>query len=128
MPQSSNIINESSTIGEKLGFGFQTLLLGMVTIFAILFIIYISIIILGKIMSASKKCSEKSKQNKKKKATDIPAPVAAPAPAPVKESAPAPVSTTQNDEELVAVIAAAIASYTGEPVSKFRVVSFKHIK
>ena len=38
-----------------------------------------------------------------------------------------PVSAN-NDEELVAVIAAAISAYTKEPTTKFRVVSFKHIK
>jgi hypothetical protein len=46
------------------------------------------------------------------------------APAPVEE-APAAAS---DDSELIAVLAAAISAYCGEPVTKFRVVSFKHIK
>jgi hypothetical protein len=54
-----------------------------------------------------------------------------PMPEPVKEEpapAPAEVPSSQDDSELIAVLAAAISAYCGEPVTKFRVVSFKHIK
>ena len=33
-----------------------------------------------------------------------------------------------DDLELIAILAAAISAYSGEPTTKFRVVSFKHIK
>lgn len=116
----TTIINENSTWGDRLGLGFQTLLQGMLTIFAILFIIYIFILILGKAMTAAKgdKKSKKSKKNEvvaTEKASESTA------------NTVSPVSAN-NDEELVAVIAAAISAYTKEPVTKFRVVSFKHIK
>lgn len=113
----ATVINENSTWGERLGLGFQTLLLGMLTIFAILFIIYILILVLGKVMTAAKK----GKKSKKKDVV-------------VTEKASEPTANTvspvsaNNDEELVAVIAAAISAYTKEPSTKFRVVSFKHIK
>lgn len=116
----TTIINENSTWGDRLGLGFQTLLQGMLTIFAILFIIYIFILILGKAMTAAKgdKKSKKSKKNEvvaTEKASESTA------------NTVSPVSAN-NDEELVAVIAAAISAYTKEPTTKFRVVSFKHIK
>lgn len=117
----TTIINENSTWGERLGLGFQTLLQGMLTIFTILFIIYIFILILGKAMTAAKKDKKSSKKSGKNEVV-----------ATEKASEPtantvSPVSAS-NDEELVAVIAAAISAYTKEPVTKFRVVSFKHIK
>lgn len=112
-------IDENSTIADRLGLGFQTLLLGMLTIFAILFIIYIIIWILGKVMSVSKN-KEKSKS---KGASDINENTVVAPPSGASES-----SKDKNNEELVAVIAAAVSAYTGEPSSKFRVVSFKHIK
>lgn len=116
----TTVINENSTLGDRLGLGFQTLLQGMLTIFAILFIIYIFILILGKAMTAAKgdKKSKKSKKNEvvaTEKASESTA------------NTVSPVSAN-NDEELVAVIAAAISAYTKEPTTKFRVVSFKHIK
>lgn len=117
----TTVINENSTLGDRLGLGFQTLLLGMLTIFAILFIIYIIILVLGKAMTAAKKDKKSSKKSGKNEVV-------------ATEKASEPTANTvstvsaSNDEELVAVIAAAISAYTKEPVTKFRVVSFKHIK
>ena len=123
--QTTTIINENSTLLDKLGLGGQTLLLGMLAIFGILFIIYLAIKALGAALHPAPKAEKKAKN------IEVPAPAVKPvniattAPA----AAPAPVETTAgNDSELVAVIAAAISAYTGEPVTKFRVVSFKHIK
>lgn len=116
----TTVINENSTLGDRLGLGFQTLLQGMLTIFAILFIIYIFILILGKAMTAAKK----GKKSKKSKKNEVVATEKASEPT---ANTGSPVSAN-NDEELVAVIAAAISAYTKEPATKFRVVSFKHIK
>lgn len=116
----ATVINENSTLGDRLGLGFQTLLLGMLTIFAILFIIYIIILVLGKVMTAAKK----GKKSKKSKKNEVVATEKASEPT---ANTVSPVSAN-NDEELVAVIAAAISAYTKEPATKFRVVSFKHIK
>lgn len=123
--QTTTIINENSTLLDKLGLGGQTLLLGMLAVFGILFIIYLAIKALGAVLHPTPKAEKKAKS------VEAPAPAAKPAPkaAPAPTAAPAPVETAAgNDSELVAVIAAAISAYTGEPVTKFRVVSFKHIK
>ena len=53
---------------------------------------------------------------------------AAAAPAPVEAPAIEEAPAQSDDLELIAILAAAISAYTGEPTSKFRVVSFKHIK
>lgn len=89
--------------------------LGMLVIIAIIFVIFIAIKLLG--TSATRTANPAKKAEAVVEKT-------APAPAP---SAPA-VSEAQNDTELVAILAAAISAYCGEPVTKFRVVSFKRIK
>ena len=89
--------------------------LGLIAVFAIIALIFVVIKALGAGLGSGKK--EKKKE--------------APAPEPVKEEpapAPAEVPAAQDDSELIAVLAAAISAYCGEPVTKFRVVSFKHIK
>lgn len=83
--------------------------LGMLIIVAIIFIIFIAIKSLGAPAERKKKSAKKADAP-----TEAPAPVAAPAKA--------------DDAELIAVLAAAISAYCGEPVTKFRVVSFKRIK
>ena len=90
--------------------------LGLIAVFAIIAIIFLAIKGLGVVTG---------KANKPAKAK-APKEEAAPAPveAPVIEEAPA----QSDDLELIAILAAAISAYTGEPTSKFRVVSFKHIK
>lgn len=89
--------------------------LGMLIIVAIIFIIFIAIKSLGA-----------PAERKKKSAKKADAPTEAPAP----EVSPAPVAAPAkaDDAELIAVLAAAISAYCGEPVTKFRVVSFKRIK
>lgn len=122
LDQTTTIINENSTLLDKLLLGGQTLLLGMLAIFAILAIIYAAIKVLGFALNPARKTAKKEAKAEEKASAPVAEPVAAPAPAP----APAPAA---NDEsELVAVLAAAISAYSGEPVTKFRVVSFKHIK
>lgn len=87
--------------------------LGLLAIFAIIFVIFLVIKSLG---ASSAKPAKKAATPKEEPKAE---------PAPVAEEAPAAES---DDLELIAVLAAAIAAYTGEPTSKFRVVSFKHIK
>ena len=93
--------------------GAQITGLGMLAVFAIIAIIFFAIKGMGLI----------GKPKKAPKAK-VEAPKAEPAPA----AAPAPAPAANNDAELVAVIAAAVSAYCGEPVTKFRVVSFKRIK
>ena len=89
--------------------------LGILAVFAIIAVIFLVIKGLG-VASTPKKPAKAAH-----------APKAEPAvaeEAPAVEEAPAQA----DDLELIAVLAAAISAYTGEPVTKFRVVSFKHIK
>ncbi len=89
--------------------------LGMLAVFAIIAIIYFAIKGMGLIGKPKK--APKAKE-------EAPKAVSAPEAAP----APAPAPAANNDAELIAVIAAAVSAYCGEPVTKFRVVSFKRIK
>ena len=88
--------------------------LGMLAVFAIIAIIFLAIKGLGVVTGTANKPAKVA----------APKEEAAPVPAPVAEEAPA----QSDDLELIAILAAAISDYTGEPTSKFRVVSFKHIK
>ncbi|MBE7022336.1 MAG: methylmalonyl-CoA decarboxylase [Ruminococcaceae bacterium] len=59
-----------------------------------------------------------------------PAEKAAPAPAPMAAVAKAPVASAAGaaeDEELIAVLAAAVAAYLGQPVSRFQIKNYRRI-
>lgn len=103
-------VNPNQTLGflDALGFGGQTLLIGMATIFAVLSIIWATLALFKVFfydMPNKKKCE------------------------PVTNAEPlvvAPVVPTDNSAELIAVITAAIAMAECESCgAKFRVVSFK---
>lgn len=99
---------EITDLGEKFKFGGTMLLIGMLAVFAVLFIIYLSLVVFKLFF----------KDNSSKKVVE---------PAVVTPVAPAPV-TYSNDEEIVAVISAAIAMAESESNGvKFRVVSFRRV-
>lgn len=103
-------VNPNKTLGfwDALKFGGQTVLIGMVTIFAVLVIIWAALTLFRVFMYDI--------PNKKRAAE-----VAVFAP-----EAPAPVAKSDDEGELVAVIAAAIAMAESDSGgAKFRVVSFK---
>ena len=109
-----NITDESSFL-DRLGLGGQTLLLGMVVVFAMLFVIYLCMVAMQAVFIR--------KSPKTAKGTASEKPVETPEPAmQVTEAVP---DTQTSDEQLVAAITAAIAAYTGDAPSSFRVVSFK---
>lgn len=94
--------------GEALSFGGQTLLLGMATVFSVLVIIWISLIVLKIFL-------HDLPQKKNVQKTEAPVSVET-----VK------VATNSNDDEIIAVISAAIAAAESESSGlKFRVVSFR---
>lgn len=104
----SQNINTGNDFLETVGFGAQMVLIGMVTVFAVLFILW-GILLLFKLFFHDLK--NKKPEKVVEKVDD--APVYAPA------------AADQNDE-IVAVIAAAIAMAESESGGiKFRVVSFK---
>ncbi len=100
--------NKKLGFSEAFSFGGQTLLIGMVAVFAVLIIIWFSLILLKFFLH------------------DLPAkralePKEAPAP-----SSAAPIVQASTDDEIVAVLAAAIAMAESENSElKFRVVSFR---
>lgn len=98
------------TFGDKISFGGEMLLLGIGTVFSVLIIIMITLS-LFKLFSAY----GKAKSNRQEQA--VPA---------VVEEQPVSSFTASADEEIVAVISAAIAMAESESCgAKFRVVSFK---
>jgi len=113
------------TTAEKFSLSGEMLLRGLGTVFMVLIILWVVLVIFGKVFTTEDKKAEK-------KAAPAPAPKkeapkaaasAKPAPAPV----PAPAAPAQDDKELIAVITAAIAAYqsaSGQPNLPFRVVSF----
>ncbi len=90
--------------------------LGLLAVIAIIAIIFGVINVLGVGLNGNKKAA-KAEVLLPKKEVDTEEPAQ-------EEAAPA----AQDDSELVAILAAAVSAYCGEPVTKFRVVSFKHIK
>ncbi len=110
---STGVAEAEMTLGEKLNAGLVTLVLGMGTVFAVLIFLWVIIALVGKILGAA----TKSKAPKK---------AAEPAPAPAAVSEPAPeVESGISDEELVAVMAAAIAAFGGENAPRMRIRSVR---
>ena len=97
-------INKELPFGEAALYGLQMLLVGMLIVFSVLSLLWLSLEISGlifrKLSGAAKPVAEKK-----------PEPVAA-----------APVAT--DDTELIAVLTAAIAAMESAPATRFRVVSF----
>ena len=98
-------VNESMPLGEGALYGLQMLLVGMLIIFSVLSLLWLSLEISGAIF---RKLAGKTKPVAEKKV-----------------EAPAPVVNTVSDTELIAVLTAAIAAMESAPACRFRVVSFK---
>ncbi|MBQ9070247.1 MAG: OadG family protein [Clostridia bacterium] len=109
--QYGDAIIETEGVGETFLFGGQIVLIGMVTIFAVLGLIWACLTVFKLVfhdIPAKRKENAVSNDN-------------------VGVTAAEPVVYTANDDEIVAVIAAAIAAAESESGSaaKFRVVSFR---
>lgn len=104
------------SVGDVFKNGGTYAIVGYLTVFAVLAIIW-GVLELFHLASNGKK--------KKAAGTETPAPAVS-APQPTEETAVAPSVPATNDDEIVAVIAAAIAAAQSEnPIGSFRVVSFK---
>lgn len=99
---------DSLTFGQKMGASAITMIMGMGITFLILILIWIFIAIMGKCMGAAEK-------DKKAPAAAAPA-----APAPAEEPA-------KSDDALVAVIAAAVAAYTGRNANNLVVKKIQRV-
>ena len=101
-----NLFEKGYNLGEVALFGLQILGIGMITVFAVLSLIWLALLVFEKAFTS------RPKEEKKEEITSLP----------VSET----VVEESNDEEIVAVIAAAIAmAETENSGMKFRVVSFK---
>lgn len=103
-------VKNAAPLSERVMMGVETTLLGMGVVF-------LALIILWAVLSVFKLVFYKPTGKE-----------AEPAPTPVEVASPAPQATvteTAGDEELVAVITAAIAAMTDKPATSFKVVSFR---
>ena len=113
-----NLLSDTLSWGDRLNYMWVGVLVGMLVVFSVLALLWLILEAFGAVARKSKKENN-----------PVPAPaVVAPAPAPVPETA-----STENDEEIVAVITAALAVYMEEAkaanpsINGFRVVSFKKV-
>ena len=98
---------DTSTLSGAINGGTQMLILGMLMVFAVLGIIFLALQLFHYLCNLVMNKAEKKEE--------------------VVEAAPV-VDVKTNDEEIVAVIAAAIAAAENEtPTARFRVVSFKRV-
>ncbi len=120
---SNVLLAADMALGERLGYAAQVLVIGMVTVFASLAILW-GVIAIFKIFMY-----DMPQKRAKKKAEEALKAVAAPETAvPVAESAPA--ADESDDTQLIAVITAAISAYTSGNGNAlpFRVVSYKRVR
>lgn len=102
------------TIGEALAGGFPVFLVGILTVFAVLAIIWGVLEIFHYLACTLPSKRQEKRENKTTEETPI---------VPAEDTIP---SDNATDEEIVAVIAAAIAAAQAEsPSGQFRVVSFR---
>ncbi len=106
------------TIGEVLSGGFPVFLVGLLTVFSVLAIIW-GVLEIFHFLAYTLPRKKKEAKNKATITAHAESPVSNP-PAPLE------IPEQQQDEEIVAVIAAAIAAAEAEkPAGQFRVVSFR---
>lgn len=111
---------EKMPIGERVTYALQVSLIGMLAVFSVLTIIWGALVLMRIVIEAITK-----QKNKKNKGSDQDEPV-------IEAPAEAEKSVDSDDEQLVAVITAAVAAARAEEAKKdgrtaagFRVVSFK---
>lgn len=106
-------------LSGKLGYGLGVAAIGLLIVFAVLAIIML-------IISLFRLVFGRPRKKKLVLVSKSEAPTPAPAPAPVVTAAPAAAT---NQEELIAVLAAAVAAYEGCDVasSRYRIRSFRRI-
>ena len=106
----NSLLEITGNYGETLTFGGQVVLIGMLTVFAVLGLLWAFLTVFKVVFHDLPQ---------KRAAQIVPA-------APVAEELPAEDAYTAGDDEIVAVIAAAIAAAESENAgAKFKVVSFR---
>ena len=123
------------TTAEKLATGLRVMALGLLTVFAVLAILWI-VLLLFRVIFYHEKKPEPQRNSPDTAAQSVPKTLPVPTPAPVPATVladapaavPAPTPAVTDDGALIAAITAAIAAYTeGDEAfaSGFRVVSFR---
>ena len=110
-----------ANIGGQIGYGLGVTAIGVIIVFAVLILIMFVIYLFQGIFG---------QKSKPAKVQTPPAPAVAPAPVAVEPSKASEVPTSsENDGQLVAVLAAAIAAYEGcDPAtSRYRIRSFRRV-
>mgnify|MGYP003298498758 CR=1 FL=1 len=106
---SADVTKPIESMADRLSAAGQTVVLGMLAVFAVLAVLWLVLAIMGKFFTTAPKAEKKEE------------PAAAPVVVqPVQTNAP-----VSNDEEIVAAITAAISLMLDKPQSAFRVVSFR---
>ena len=108
-------VRGDETLSEKLTVGVQTLVVGLATVFAVLIVLWIIIAVVGKIVAAvtEKKNAKKDQPEPEQIANTDTEPV---------------VEEGISDEELVAVITAAVAAYVGENAPRMKIRSVRRAR
>ena len=126
----TNFLAYSTAVPEdlmgKIMYGLGVTAIGVIIVFAVLILIMLVIYLFQGIFG------QRSKPVKAENKAPAPAPAPAVAAEPVKEAAPSEPVTEKNfvaQEELIAVLAAAVAAYEGcEPASsRYRIRSFRRV-
>lgn len=102
--------------GEHVDMMWSTLVTGLVVVFLILALLVFFLWLMGKIMTIKKKPKDNPKVEEVK--------TASPAPAPQAEEI-AEIAEYEDDEEIIAVISAAIAAYGESEGKQYRIASVK---
>lgn len=108
-------------LSGKLGYGLGVAAIGLLIVFAVLALIML-------IISLFRLVFGRPRKKKLVPVSEAEEPISVPAPAPAPVVAAAPAAAT-NQEELIAVLAAAVAAYEGCDVasSRYRIRSFRRI-
>lgn len=106
---SADVTKPIENMADRLSAAGQTVVLGMLAVFAVLAVLWLVLAIMGKFFTTAPKAEKRQE------------PAAAPVVVqPVQTNVP-----VSNDEEIVAAITAAISLMLDKPQSAFRVVSFR---
>ena len=115
----SATLNTAMSFSERMSYGLSVFVVGLSTVFAVLAILWLALV-LFKVFTYDipQKRAKKAEESKK-----------VDSPAPIEEVAAEPSIETNDDEQLIAVISAAIAAYTAQSGNAlpFRVVSYKRV-
>lgn len=103
----------------------STVVTGIVVVFLILVILVIILLIMGKIMTAGEKKAKKKAEAEKAAAQAAPAQAASAQTAPAAVQSEPEEEYDENDEEIIAVISAAIAAYSEADGRQYKVVGIK---